>query len=838
MRKLIGVAVLVFGVLVLGLFAGTRPAHRIEQAIAAEAQQAVQGSLHGLRAKVRGRDIILEGLADGEAELARVMAALDAVEGRRVLRSRAEILETATPFRLHGRRGPHGSTWEGDVPREAVRAELAAVIGADSAAGLTLAAGAPDAAWGRAAEAAATALAKLEQGEVVLEDRAITLTGEARTPAELGAAQTALAALPEGYTAQLGVDTLDDGKPFALDIEAEGGNATWRAGKLPAALDPLDLDTAYGAPIAGDIVSSRIGEDAQEWAAAAEAGLAALAQLMKGRLRIEGHTLGLTGLARDPSGAAAARAELEGLPEGFSPLVDLKLNDDGQPFALNLKKTAAGIEASGKLPAAMAEDDLAALAGEALQGDLAVARIEPQEEVFSGVARASLRAVALLRSADVTLDAQGLTFDGMAATPEEAARARAELDAAPGGMAMAIRIDALDDGRPFALTVEKPEAGAWIASGKVPEALAGFDYAAAAGVDALETDGLVVARIGADATGFAAAVAPGLTALAALNAGRMELRADRLVLSGQAEDPEAAASAEAALAALPGGIVPELALELADDGRPPAFVFDYAVATGGRLAGKLPAGLTAPEIAALVGLDGLAGDPGRARRDSSGGAAMRAALGGLAPWLGQIETVSLELTPEGALEARVVASPGVDGALLRKRLGEATGAAVTLTVAPPPEPGASRANPATGGQQRASGGFWLPVLEVETSVAGCTAATEAALAGAPIGFVTGSFRLDAASFAAVNAVAAVALPCTRAGLVLELGGHTDASGNAASNTALATRRAQVVAQALQARGVPGGALRAVGYGATVPVAGNDSPAGRAANRRTTLTWIE
>ena len=91
---------------------------------------------------------------------------------------------------------------------------------------------------------------------------------------------------------------------------------------------------------------------------------------------------------------------------------------------------------------------------------------------------------------------------------------------------------------------------------------------------------------------------------------------------------------------------------------------------------------------------------------------------------------------------------------------------------------------------------------------------------------------------AVNAVAAVALQCAEAGHTLELGGHTDSTGNPESNKALSARRADVVAQALIARGVPASALNPRGYGAEEPIADNESPEGRAANRRTTLRWSE
>ncbi|QDC11003.1 OmpA family protein [Oceanicola sp. D3] len=838
MRKLLGGAVLVGGVLVLGLYAGARPAPSIEERINAQAAAAVQGSVHGLSATARGRDIVLSGVADSEAEHARVMAALDAVPGRRVVRSQADILPLADPFTLRGAKGPGGPVWKGHVASEAARAALAEKIGAEAAGELELAGGAP-AGWGDAALAGTQALLPLERGQVVLEGQTIALSGVVTTPTEQAAAEAPLVVLPEGWTAEVDLTTLDDGTPFALDIEAEGGNVTWKGGKLPAAVDPLDLDTAYGAPVAGDIAVSRIGEGEADFAGAAQAGMTALSRLMRGRLRIEGQTLALTGLAADPEAAAAARAELEGLPEGFTPLVELELNDDGKPYALTLRKSASGLQASGKLPAAMAEDDLVALAGQEPRGDLAMARIGAEEETFTLAARAALKAVAAVKTADVALSPEGLSFVALAATPDAAAEAEAALMPVTGSMPMSIQIDVEDDGAPFALVVEKPVDGAWKVSGKVPAVLEGFDYAAAAGVDALEAGEVAVARIGGEAHGFADAVPPGLAALSVLNTGRLTVREGAVDIEGEADDPQAAAEAEAALTALPEGFAPALALDLVDDGTPPGFTFSYSVAEGGALSGKLPAGITPPDIAALSGLDRLAGTPGQSRDDETGAAPMRQALAALAPWMGELEAVQLVLGEGGTVRADVTASPGVDGALLQSQLAEALGGEVTLAVADAEgaAEGDLRDNPALGAQQRLSGGIWLPVVSgFETTVEGCNAATQAALEGERIGFVTGAFRLDAASFRAVNAVAAVALECGAAGLTLALGGHTDATGNPESNRALSQKRAEVVAEALAARGVPERVLEATGHGADEPVADNDTAEGRARNRRTTLAW--
>lgn len=65
-------------------------------------------------------------------------------------------------------------------------------------------------------------------------------------------------------------------------------------------------------------------------------------------------------------------------------------------------------------------------------------------------------------------------------------------------------------------------------------------------------------------------------------------------------------------------------------------------------------------------------------------------------------------------------------------------------------------------------------------------------------------------------------------------GHTDAEGGDLDNVALSKRRAQAVAQALIASGVPEQRIKVRFHGDRYPVADNASPAGRAENRRTTI----
>ncbi|RYE42758.1 MAG: flagellar motor protein MotB, partial [Sphingobacteriales bacterium] len=74
-------------------------------------------------------------------------------------------------------------------------------------------------------------------------------------------------------------------------------------------------------------------------------------------------------------------------------------------------------------------------------------------------------------------------------------------------------------------------------------------------------------------------------------------------------------------------------------------------------------------------------------------------------------------------------------------------------------------------------------------------------------------------------------------LTIQIHGHTDNVGKAADNLKLSNDRSEAVVKYIVSKGIPANRLSAKGFGATNPVAGNNTDEGRAQNRRTELKVI-
>lgn len=101
---------------------------------------------------------------------------------------------------------------------------------------------------------------------------------------------------------------------------------------------------------------------------------------------------------------------------------------------------------------------------------------------------------------------------------------------------------------------------------------------------------------------------------------------------------------------------------------------------------------------------------------------------------------------------------------------------------------------------------------------------------ASIVFETGSDQLKPESSAALEIIKKYLASKTYISL-LRVECHTDNTGDAAHNQTLSEKRALAVCAALVKMGVDCKRLIAAGFGSTKPVAANNTPEGRSANRR-------
>ncbi|MEO0358469.1 MAG: OmpA family protein, partial [Pseudomonadota bacterium] len=570
----------------------------------------------------------------------------------------------------------------------------------------------------------------------------------------------------------------------------------------------------------------------------------------------------LTGVATR-AGRDAALSNLGSVPSGIAVDTDISIADDGAPFGLRVVSDGDAAVASGKLPFGLA----AASIGDQLDLETDASAVR-QAEIggdadLNTAISTGLTSLAELNSGTLDVGPGTLMLTGLATRAGREA-ALSNLGSVPSGIVVDTDISIADDGVPFGMTVVATGDSA-TAEGKLPFGMAPGVIGGVLG-GSVDTSNVRTADI-ESTKGFPATAQAGLSALDQLQNGKLDVTETEIRLTGLGRIPADADAVDAILADVDDSVTKTVDLSFLDDGTPPAWALTYAAGAVPGVSGKLPAGLPAQDAVAALGFangtldaqEGLTGTPDAAV----------SVLQSVKPWMSRLEgltvnaqgddiTVRAVAAPEEPLDAlrtamnatidaplTVVASPNAialgtervrsDG---RTEVFTALGWDLLPEPEPAPEPEpepepAPEPAPAPEPLALGSAGFF----DFDPSIDACNARSRMVLADAKINFVTSGSDVDRSSADTLALLARILTACLRnPDLGVEIAGHTDSRGSEDGNQSLSEARAASVLAEFGRLGVDTGRLAAIGYGELQPIADNETEEGRAANRRTEITW--
>ncbi len=596
MHVILGIIVLVVGVGILGWWGTTHQAEDMQAEITERAGETLGDTKHPVELSVSGRDIVVSGTADSEAEVDAIVARLDDVKGRRVVREDFDVLPQASPFRFTSVKSSDAQTYGGNAPTQAQAVAWGTAFGTD-AGGFDVAGGMPDAAWPGVVDQALAGLTPLKVGEATVEDRTVTVTGVAGVPAARQAALDAIGTLPDGYNLTTDITVEDDGTPMRLTVRKDDGGYSG-TGKLPTGMSAANVAEKLGVEsVAGEIVGAQISAPLVDWTESVETGLGALTLLDTGTLAVADTDISLTGTATRAA-KAEAEAMMAGIGGDYGVTTDIALADDGRPFSLEATFDGQDVVAAGKFPFGMEAGDVASVTGASVPSNLVnIAEIESEDGQWPGFAKSGLGGLAMLKSGQLSISGNDMTLTGVG-TRAGVAAAEATVANAPEGYGVTTDLTVFDDGEAFGLTASRGADGNTI-GGKVPFSMAETDLAGVAGFDA--TTDVDVSEIDNDAMNWAAVSGLGLSALGKLQTGDLSVQENAVTLTGVGTRAQIA-EADTLLDTVPDSINVTRDLTIFDDGVPASISVNTMngtpVATG-----KLPFGFGDAEVDAAFGAD-------------------------------------------------------------------------------------------------------------------------------------------------------------------------------------------------------------------------------------------
>lgn len=816
-----------------------------------------------------------------------------AVESVRVAMTPSGAAVTLGPphiseYWLSAERGDNGIALDGFVPDAALRDRLEALDNVD-AAGLELGRGAPER-FESAIDFVLETLRRMSEGHATIQGTVITVEGRAATVADFEAIETRLElGAPQGLILANTTVKPPLATPFTFAAEKNAAGQFALSGYVPSAAVRKALAAGLQ-PAATDTTVIADGNPADFEAAALKA-LGVLQLLDSGKINYDGASWSLSGAVDTPQEAFAAESAFAAtglrtagwtyavsLPGAVKtaalPVVD--------PYVWRAQKSADGsIAFTGFVPTEQLKRYLAGHAGAKVVDGTALGGGAP--EGFIPAAIGGLDALLALDEGTLALSAGNWSLTGKLPTTTGRYEVETALRAATDTSAWHVALQAADAApvvTPFVWSAVKAADGNVTFSGYVPtEQVRRF---AAVRAGKVSSDTTLVGS--GEPQGFIPDSLAGLDALLKLESGEVKYDGKSWSISGQPLSPADADAARAALAtASDGGAGWTEAL--AEPTQPAPAPEPAPVA-------PQPADPAAAEVPAAPV------EPAPVEPEPATAVAEPAVEPSPAVEVAPTEQNVAAVEPEPTVEPQPVVEPATP--VVRNYLFEASkplGGPLTFSGAVPAEPmrrhlaviagndssealtissdlpGDFVTNADAGSRALAlladgefglDGDRWVFSGRAETEEARQTALI--ALAAVPtldqwetsvtllppldvcrdkvtafaarnaIVFQSGSARIADESVPAIDELAGYLALCPEATVNVE--GHTDADGEDEANLALSVSRAEAVVDALILRGIGPERLYAIGYGESLPVASNETRAGKQANRRIVFTLAD
>jgi OOP family OmpA-OmpF porin len=609
-------------------------------------------------------------------------------------------------------------------------------------------------------------------------------------------------------------DKLPSSKPYAFRV-SRNGNQLALEGSVPTPAVRDALVNSARSTAAGSEVLDRLGYALgapAELAAIASHGLVLAGRLSGGAFSLADKAYSIAGTAASSDIYEAAIAATRQLPGGAVLANAAILPPEVKPFIWSADRDGKTVVMSGVVPSDEIRRALEAAATRtspnlSVMHHMQIARGAPAGD-FSVYAAYALTELARLSTGRVVISDANYTISGEAPSSASYDEAIAGLARLPGGLTLAKAEILPPEIKPYRWSAQLDAAGLGLAglapTTAVRDAITGEAAARFAGKTV--TSRIDIAR-GAPEADVAKASASLLKELARLSEGRAEINDTQVSLGGVGLANVTGASVREELAgALPAPFT--VAVVDVRDGPVSPYVFGlHKHDSHVRLSGYVPDDAARRDLLRTATASFLADTVEDELKVGDGAPkdyvkTLKATFPALARlWSTTLSARDASVTIEGQ------AIYDKSGAEVRKELADAAGGDVKLDsvrIGVKPE---------------------SPPLPVNA----CQPAFSGLLAKGQILFSTGSAELSRDSLPLLDHLVDVAQRCKEAEIAIE--GHTDSIGEQGDNMDLSRRRAAAVVSYIGAAGIDTSRMSSEGYGETRPIASNDTPEGRAQNRR-------